>query len=259
MTHSNTFILYSAFILVILASPFPCLASGSIPEIPVVAVKGGCFEMGDSFGDGGLDEKPVHNVCVNDFRIGKYEVTQGQWQDVMGSNPSKFKSGGQYPVDNVSWNETQDFIQRLNRKSGLKWRLPTETEWEYAARGGGLKQRYAGTDSEELLNEYAWFDTNSDMATHQVGTRKPNGLGLYDMSGNVWEWCSDRYDRDYFNQSPQNNPKGDPFGVNRILRGGSAVTGKGFLRASYRDYVSPSVRGNLFGLRLVLDSGQTGK
>jgi formylglycine-generating enzyme required for sulfatase activity len=206
--------------------------------------------MGDTFGDGGSDEKPVHEVCVADFRIGTYEVTQEQWQAVMGNNPSKFKNGGQYPVDNISWNDAQDFIRSLNEVSGQKWRLPTEAEWEFAARGRGLKQRFSGTSSAEYLQDYAWYEVNSDLKTHPVGTRKPNGLGLYDMSGNVLEWCADRYDRHYYRQSPLNNPKGDPFGINRSLRGGSASTSRGLQRTSYRDYVAPTVRGDLFGLRL---------
>jgi formylglycine-generating enzyme required for sulfatase activity len=215
--------------------------------------------MGDTFGDGGLDEKPAHQVCVTDFLIGKYEVTQEQWLAVMGSNPSKSKGNLQHPVDNVSWEDAKGFIRRLNEKSGRAWRLPTEAEWEYAARGGGMKQRYAGTDSGEQLEEYAWYEANSDLKTHPVGTRKPNGLGLYDMSGNVWEWCADRYDRNYYKQSPRTNPKGDPFGINRILRGGAASSARGFQRASYRDYVAPTVRGDLFGLRLVLDGEPVNK
>jgi formylglycine-generating enzyme required for sulfatase activity len=213
--------------------------------------------MGDSFGDGGSDEKPLHQVCVEDFRIGTFEVTREQWQAVMGGTPPADKESSQLPVDKVSWDDAREFIKRLNQKSGLKWRLPTEAEWEYAARGGGAKQRYAGTDSAEQLGEYAWFDANSDMRLHPVGTRKANGLGLHDMSGNAWEWCSDRYDRDYYRQSPRNNPKGDPFGINRILRGGSADAVRGYQRASYREYVAPDVRGPQFGLRLVLDGGGT--
>lgn len=243
----------------ILSIPLKSLAADTLPAIPVVQVKGGCFEMGDTFGDGGLDEKPVHRVCVDDFRMEKYEVTQELWQAVTGSNPSKVKSGGQFPVDGVSWNDAREFIKRLNEMSGRKWRLPTEAEWEYAARSGGLKQRYAGTDSGEALADFAWHSGNSDLNTHPVGSRQPNGLGLYDMSGNAWEWCSDRYDREYYKQSPASNPKGDPFGVNRIMRGGSAQTVTGFQRSSYREYVAPAVRGDLFGLRLAMDGSSVEK
>jgi len=236
----------------------PCPAAGP-PEIQVVAVKGGCFEMGDTFGDGGLDEKPVHQVCVDAFLMGKFEVTRAQWQAVMVGTPASVESGGQYPATNVSWNDAQVFIKRLNEMSGQKWRLPTEAEWEYADRSGGTKQRFTGTDSSDDLDNYAWYEKNSGLKVHEVGTRKPNALGLYDMSGNVWEWCADRYDRDYYKQSPMSNPKGDPFGVNRIIRGGSTSATKGFQRASYRDYVAPGVRGELFGLRLVLDKASPDK
>jgi formylglycine-generating enzyme required for sulfatase activity len=186
--------------------------------------------------------------------MGKFEITQEQWERVMGHNPSTFKKGGTYPVENVSWVDAQEFTRRLGRLTGLKWRLPTEAEWEYAARNGGKKLKFAGTSDERNLSDYAWYEGNSDERTHPVGSKKPNALGLYDMSGNVWEWVQDRYDRDYYRQSPQNNPKGDPFGLNRILKGGSAQTGAGYLRASYRDYVAPDNRGAFFGLRLVLSA-----
>ncbi|HEX9023766.1 MAG TPA: SUMF1/EgtB/PvdO family nonheme iron enzyme [Geobacteraceae bacterium] len=232
----------------------PAGAAGKIPEIPIVFVKGGCFDMGDNFGDGGLDEKPVHRVCLNDFYMGRYEVTQEEWEAIMGSNPSRFKSGGKFPVDNVNWNECREFVRRLREVTGLKWRLPTEAEWEYAAKSGGRKQKFAGTDKEADLGDLAWHDGNSGMKPHPVGEKKPNGLGLYDMSGNVWEWVADRYDRDYYRQSPVDNPKGDPFGVNRIVRGGSAQSARGFLRTSYRDYLAPETRGACFGLRLALSA-----
>jgi formylglycine-generating enzyme required for sulfatase activity len=230
--------------------PNRAMAQGTAPDIPIVFVKGGCFNMGDNFGDGGVDERPVHKVCLDNFYMGRYEVTQGEWEAVMGSNPSRSKRGGNYPVDNVSWNGCMEFIRRLRVLTGLNWRLPTEAEWEYAARSGGEEQKFAGTDNEHDLGEYAWYDDNS----HPVGEKKPNRLGLYDMSGNVWEWVHDRYDRDYYRQSPSSNPKGDPFGVNRVMKGGSAMKGPGFLRLSYRDYLSPQTSGPCFGLRLALSA-----
>ncbi|NVN90557.1 MAG: SUMF1/EgtB/PvdO family nonheme iron enzyme [Desulfuromonadales bacterium] len=248
--------LFFSFSLLLFGVPLTSASGGAIPQIPVVAVKGGCFDMGDTFGGGGQDEKPVHTVCLDDFFMGAYEVTQEQWQAVMGTNPSQFAMGGQYPVERVSWNEAQAFIMRLSRLSGRKWRLPTEAEWEYAARSGGRKQRFAGVGEGETPDEYAWYAANSGMKTHPVGARKPNDLGLYDMSGNVWEWVCDRYDRDYYRQSASHNPKGDPFGINRIMRGGAAAENQGFLRTSYRDYVAPDIRGDLFGLRLVLQAGR---
>lgn len=234
---------------------FASPSGGVMPSIPVVEVKGGCFDMGDSFGGGGQDEKPVHQVCLDDFFLGKNEVTQEQWLAVMGTNPSQFPLGGQYPVERVSWHDAQVFILRLNRLSGMKWRLPTEAEWEYAARSGGGKQLYAGASEGATPDEYAWYAANSGLKTHPAGTRAPNGLGLYDMSGNVWEWVHDRYDREYYRQSASRNPLGDPFGVNRVMRGGSAAESQGYLRTSYRDYVTPDMRGNLFGLRLARRSG----
>jgi formylglycine-generating enzyme required for sulfatase activity len=243
-----------ALLLLITLAVIPVAATEKIPEVPIVFVKGGCFDMGDTFGEGGTDEKPVHQVCLDDFYMGKYVVTQEQWESVMGNNPSQFKKGGNYPVEGVSWDDAREFTRRLSRLTGLKWRLPTEAEWEYAARGGGRKLKFAGTSDEQRLDDFAWHEGNSDDMTHPVGAKKPNGLGLYDMSGNVWEWVRDRYDRDYFRQSPRKNPKGDPFGLNRILKGGSARTGIGFLRASYRDYVAPDTRGDCFGLRLALSA-----
>lgn len=213
-------------------------------------VKGGCFRMGDSFDSGGADERPAHEVCVGDFFLGKFPVTQRQWVGVLGKNPSQYQ-GDDLPVENVSWNDAQAFIKALRLKTGRSWRLPSEAEWEYAA-GGGKRQKFPGTSREAELGEYAWLESNSGLKTHPVGTRKPNGLGLYDMAGNVWQWVQDRYDRDYYRQSPRLNPKGDPFGANRILKGGSVYQQANFLRVSYRDYQDPEKRANCVGFRLAL-------
>jgi len=219
-----------------------------------IFVKGGCFEMGDTFGDGDNDEKPPHEVCVGNFYMGKYEVTQGQWERIMGSNPSYFKSGSNYPVEQVSWNDVQEFIRRLNQQSGKRFRLPTEAEWEYAARSGGKREKWSGTSSEYELGEYAWYNKNSGGRPNPVGQKRPNGLGLYDMSGNVWEWCQDWYDEDYYSRRVRDNPKGPDSGSSRALRGGSWLYYPVSIRVSFRGRYVPSNRNNYFGFRLILSS-----
>jgi formylglycine-generating enzyme required for sulfatase activity len=215
-----------------------------------VFIKGGCYEMGDTFGDGNKDEKPSHNLCVDDFYLGIYEVIQGQWEKVMGNNPSHFKKGDNYPVEQVSWEDVQQFIYRLNNQTGRKYRLPTEAEWEYAARSGGKTEKYAGTSEDDELKEYAWFDSNSDLQTHPVGQKRPNGLGLYDMIGNVSEWCADWYDENYYESSPGDNPKGPDGGTYRVLRGKSYLDCWDGVRASARSRATPSIRNNFNGFRL---------
>jgi formylglycine-generating enzyme required for sulfatase activity len=220
-----------------------------------VFVKGGCFQMGNTFGDGEPDEKPVHEVCVDDFYMGKYEVTQGQWQTVMGANPSYFKECGvNCPVEQVSWNDVQEFISRLNQRSGKRFRLPTEAEWEYGARSGGKREKWSGTSREGKLGQYAWYDGNSAGRTHRVGEKRPNGLGLHDMTGNVWEWCSDWYGENYYRGRPRNNPKGPDNGSSRVLRGGSWGNSPRYMRAADRYEDIPTDRGGNYGFRLGLSA-----
>lgn len=210
---------------------------GAVPETPVqietVLVKGGCFDMGDTFGDGHANEKPVHQICVPDFSIGKYEVTQGQWKALMGNNPSHFRDcGDTCPVERVSWYDVQEFMKRLGSHTGKLYRLPTEAEWEYAARSGGKEEKYAGTSSYGELGGYAWLDSNAEGRTHAVGKKRPNGLGLCDMSGNVSEWVSDWYG--YYLRSSRDNLQGPSSGNRKVFRGGSWNSSPWGVRASNR-------------------------
>ena len=164
-----------------------------VTSIEFVWIPKGCYQMGcgSCVGDCESDEKPVHEVCLEGFWLDKTEVTQGQWQQIMGSNPSNFKNGNTYPVETVSWNDTQAFIQKLSSRSGKRFVLPTEAQWEYAARSGGKTERYSGSSN---IDRVAWHDGNSGYKIHPVATKSANDLGLYDMSGNVCEWCQDVYD-----------------------------------------------------------------
>jgi formylglycine-generating enzyme required for sulfatase activity len=227
--------------------------AADIPEIRTVLVTGGCFPMGDQYGEGGYDEKPVHEVCVDDFRLGVFEVTETLWKEVLGNHlPLKTTRGPVHPATGVSWNDAGEFIARLNAQTGLKYRLPTEAEWEFAARGGGTPQKYSGTSDEKILTEYACSKISCAGILLPAGQKLPNKLGLYDMSGNAWEWVRDRYDPYYYRQSPRNNPQGDPFGINRILRGGASDSVNGQLRTSYREYLAPTTRRDDIGFRLLL-------
>ena len=217
----------------------------------MVLVEGGTFTMGatpEQGSDAYPNEKPAHQVTLSSFSIGKYEVTQKEWQAVMGSNPSYFK-GFNRPVEQVSWDDCQEFLSKLNELTDKRFRLPTEAEWEYAARGGSrsLSYKYAGSDN---LSSVAWYDSNSGSETHPVGQKSANELGLYDMSGNVWEWCQDWYGN--YRSNSQTNPSGANTGSCRIYRGGGWRSIMGLCRSSYRYNVAPSGRDNDLGLRLAL-------
>lgn len=211
-------------------------------------VEGDTFQMGSTDSDAYDDEMNVHSVTLNSYRIGKYEVTQELWEAVMGSNPSQFK-GPKRPVENVSWKDCDDFIKELNRLTGQNFRLPTEAEWEYAARGGQNKNSYKYSGSNDLA-DVAWYGDNSSSETHDVGQKSPNSLGLYDMSGNVWEWCYDWYG-DY-PSGHQSNPKGPDLASYRVLRGGSWINYARYGRVSYRNNSTPSYRSSNSGFRLCL-------
>ena len=220
-------------------------------SIDMVKVEAGTFMMGatSEMKDPYSDEKPVHQVTLtNDYYMGKYEVTQALWQAVMGSNPSNFK-GDNLPVENVNWNDCQEFISKLNSLTGRKFRLPTEAEWEYAARGGKKSRGYQYSGSRKI-SDVAWYEGNSRSKTHPVGRKQANELGIYDMSGNVWEWCSDWYGS--YSSSSQTNPMGSDSGAKRVRRGGSWCYIARICRSSYRYGDAPDCRGLYLGLRLAL-------
>ena len=219
--------------------------------IDMVKVEAGTFMMGatSEMMNPNYDEKPVHQVTLtNDYYMGKYEVTQALWKAVMGSNPSAF-NGDYLPVEMVSWDDCQAFIGQLNNMTGRKFRLPTEAEWEYAARGGTKSRGYQYSGSSNI-SDVAWYDGNSGSKTHPVGTKQANELGIYDMSGNVCEWCQDCYDS--YVSSSQTNPTGAVSGARRVNRGGSSYYNAGNCRSSYRYYDASDDRYSDLGLRLVL-------
>lgn len=214
----------------------------------MVGVEGGTFQMGSASGDS--DEKPEHQVSVSSFSIGQTEVTQELWESVMGSNPSNFK-GTKLPVETVSWNDCQTFISKLNTLTGQQFRLPTEAEWEFAARGGTKSKGYTYSGS-NTVDDVAWYTDNSNNKPQEVATLAPNELGLYDMSGNVWEWCQDWYSSNYYSSSGVNNPTGPVSGSNRAYRGGSWGGTGNSCRITNRSYYAPSNSANYLGFRLAL-------
>ncbi len=216
----------------------------------MVFVEGGIFTMGTSSeqdDDAEVYEKPAHQVTVSSFYIGKYEVTQAQWVAIMDSNPSSFK-GGDRPVENVSWDDIQEFLRKLNAQAGgrYRYRLPTEAEWEYAARGGNQSRgyKYSGSNDPDRV---AWYEDNSGSQTHPVGRKSPNELGIYDMPGNVWEWCQDWYEA--YPSAAQTDPA-DFSRSFRVLRGGSWGDRAWRCRVSLRSFSTPDYRSGYGGFRL---------
>ena len=217
-------------------------------EYPMVYISGGSFMMGSDDSEAISDEKPVHRVTLSNYRIGKYEVTQELWEAVMGNNPSSFK-GSRRPVESVSWDDCQTFIRKLNSLTGQTFKLPTEAQWEFAARGGNSSNgyKYSGSD---YIDSVAWYDGNSGNSTHIVGTKSPNELGVYDMSGNVYEWCSDWYGS--YGSGSVTNPSGPSSGSYRVNRGGCWSHYARYCRVSDRNIYSPDGCSNILGLRLCL-------
>jgi len=240
-------------------------------------VPSGCFQMGNNFGDVYFMEIPVHEVCVSGFSMGKFDVTRGDFRKFVTDTGYRteaetgdgcyvydgrawkkdpaaswrspgFPQNDDHPVVCVSWNDAVVYAQWISLKNGGDFRLPTEAEWEYAARSGGKREKYAGSND---IEEVAWYSGNSGNMTHPVGQKRANGLGLYDMSGNVWQWTADRYGENYYRESPRINPMGPQTGKNRIFRGGSWFYDRRGVRTTYRDFAIPEYRSSYLGFRLV--------
>jgi formylglycine-generating enzyme required for sulfatase activity len=267
--------------IMLLSAPLPASGNEPLPkqQIPIelIPIPSGCFKMGDNFGNGCFNEYPVHEVCVKAFHIGKFPVTQGafkmfvdetsyltdaektdgcyvydgnswekkldaQWQN------TGFQQDIDHPVVCISWHDAVNFTKWFSQKANRNCRLPTEAEWEYAARSGGKIEMYAGSNS---AAEVAWHSGNSGGKTHAVGQKNANGFGLYDMSGNVWQWTQDWYAETYYRTSPRNNPQGPTNGLNRVYRGGSWFYDLQGIRTSYRDFFVPAHRSSQLGFRIV--------
>jgi formylglycine-generating enzyme required for sulfatase activity len=262
------------YVVVALSAHLACAGAGSAAKsvspagsfrdaatgMEMVYVAGGCYRMGaaDDDCDATSEERPAHEVCVGGLYVGKYEVTQGQWRTVMGSDTSASSTcaSDDCPVDNVSWSDVQEYIARLNARSlsrGGRYRLPTEAEWEYAARSGGRAEKYSGGND---VGNHTWFADNSGKINHPVGTKDPNGLGLYDMSGNVWEMTSDWYSTAYYSSSPRDNPTGPTTGDDHVVRGGCRTGGVVNQRTTRRTFINDRTKGNgrggNVGFRLVM-------
>jgi len=218
-------------------------------EPEMVLVQGGTFYMGSDTGVN--DELPIHNVSVSRFKMGKYEVTQAQWKAVMGANPSKFNTCATCPVENVNWYDVQEYLKKLNAITHKKYRLPTEAEWEYAARGGNKSKNYSYSGS-NIVDEASWYKGNSKGKTEPCGSKKPNELGLYDMNGNVWEWCNDWYSEKDTPNSPDKNPQGSKSGTLKILSGGCWYLDSSYCRLGFRYYDNPKYNYEYVGFRIVV-------
>ncbi len=227
---------------------------GNGVKLEMVPIPAGEFMMGspDADKDAGDNEKPQHRIRISrPFYLAKYPATQEQWEAVMGRNPSRFK-GPKNPVESVSWDDCQKFLEKLNAKSGPgggKFQLPTEAQWEYACRAGSTT-RYCFGDDESHLGEYAWYDANSGGKPHPVGQKKPNAWELYDMHGSVWEWCADWYDRNYYKESPRDDPTGPTTGSSRVIRGCTPDSGARYCRSAFRRSYPPRSRLMILGLRV---------
>ncbi len=218
-----------------------------------VFIPGDCYQMGFFENNPG---KPGARVCLDDFFIGKYEVTQQQWKSLMKTNPSRF-DGKQRPVERVTWEDVHTFLKKLNKAESTRvYRLPTEAEWEFAARAGTSTLFYWGN---EIDNDYAWYFGNSNYQTHPVGQKKPNGYGLFDMFGNVWEWVQDWYSKDYWRHAGPQNPTGPKNGKFRVRRGGSWANATSYIRSAIRYRSKPDHKHTIIGFRLASSTAPSSK
>ena len=227
----------------------------NLTKMKFVLVKGGCYTMGNN----SSSDTQSHEVCVSSFCIGKYEVTQGEWKIVTGENPSKNKSGDDYPVENVSWPEAKSFLVEMNKKSGKNYRLPTEAEWEFAARSRGGNEVWSGTSSETALENFAWIKTNSQGKSHPVGKKKPNKLGIFDMTGNVWEWMEDSYSSDAYRKLNKDNPVNASDKSSKVRRGGSFETDSRKIKNSDRDGHRQGRQSDDHGFRVVYSVAESAR
>ncbi len=226
-------------------------------------VKGGCYEMGDTFKEGSHDEQPVHEVCIDDFYIGETEVTQKQWEEIMGNNPSTYKDCDGCPVEKVSWDDAQDFFLKLNERTGMNFRLPTEAEWEYVCRERGKKVRF-GTGKDTIGSDEANFDAENYVETYSragvyrkktvpVKSFSPNAIGVYDMSGNLWEWVQDTYYKKAYGEHSRKSPVYErPEESYRVVRGGGFRHSPDNARCTSRASISRDFRWRYIGLRIAL-------
>jgi len=242
----------SIIMLILIAASCQKKVENKIKEPVMVLVKGETFTMGCFDGLGNDDEFPTHEVTLSDYFIAQNLVTQELWKSIMKSNPS-VNIGENLPVENITFNQIMTFIEKLNNVSGKQYRLPTEAEWEYAARSGNESEEYQFSGSNNI-DEVAWYEDNSNDQTHPIGTKKPNELEIYDMSGNLWEYCNDYYGN--YPDSPQTNPSGPLTGISRIVRGGSFNLSSYYSRISIRGSATPDSKSKFRGFRLALSKSK---
>jgi formylglycine-generating enzyme len=252
MKYSTLFI--KQFVLLNLIT-FSVFAQGEMPEM--VLVEGGTFMMGNSSKTADDEEKPMHKVTVSSFYIAKHEVTVAQYKAFCTATkrqmpkPPTWGWNDKHPIVNVSWDDAAAYCDWLSKKTSKKYRLPTEAEWEFAAKGGkkSKKTPYAGSAK---IEDVAWYDKNSKNQTQPVGTKIANELGLYDMTGNVWEWCSDWYQMEYYSKSPEANPQGASKGTQRVQRSGSWINEVAYNKITGRISNAPSEKDKFFGFRVAM-------